>query len=218
MTYNRTAHRNHHGERLGCSNDQSIQRGCTTTNFINTRGTTENQNPCCATIYNTINDTMGVQAKNANIEKLNFDKVKKKDTRRNANQRDKRNLSNSTFFNNKLDISYGKNDNVSDEVPEATKKDSRKLTFDKNLELLEQDNNIRSVTNMYNVQQNHHHHHQQKCNIHRGHQTLQNKFDVFCLTCYRERVSMVNARCSIMEQQQCAIASGNDSLRTSEWI
>ena len=214
--YNQSVHHHHHGERLGCSNDRSIQNGCsTTTNYINTRGNTENQNPCCSNIYNTIKDTMGIQAKNANIEKLNFEKVKKKDTKRNANQRDKRNLSNLTYFNNKPH-SYGINDNVSDEILEATKKDSRKLTFDKNLELLEQDNNIRSISN---IQQNHHHHHQQqKCNIHRGYQTLQNKFDVFCLTCYRERVSMVNARRSIMEQQQCAIASGSDSLRTSEWI
>ena len=121
-------------------------------------------------------------------------------------------------FNNKLEINFGMNDNVSRLQEETMNKDFRKLTFNRSAQLVEQEmksDNMRTRSRNNYYQE---HRYPQKCNIHRGHQTLQHRFDVFCLTCYRESVSKVNASRSVMEQQQCAITSGNDLLRASEWI
>lgn len=193
----------HQNKELNCNNELKII--CSTNNI------------------NTIKDTIRVQATKKNSEKKKDTNIKnngigvqtkKRDAGPSNYNNNNNNIKNNTIindlgistFNNKTDIRYGINENVS-EVQGAIIKGISKSTFEESIEILIQEkNNFRTKRSRNN---NHYQrHHQQKCNIHRGHKTIQDKFDVFCLTCYRERVSRVNANCSIMEKQP----------RASEWI
>ena len=100
--------------------------------------------------------------------------------------------------------SYGRNDK--NEV-RLKKKDCGKLTFDKSVELVEKKRRIKMMRNPH-----------MKCNVHRlrdQQPKQQDKFDVFCLTCYRER-SMMNAQCTVLEEKEFVVTG--ELLKTSEWI